>query len=262
MFMLEFGAECTPKSISVKGASDVLGWVPVIGIVVETEIGWVALETGFSRQALDDHDACYAIYGPEAGARAEYRPPRGLEGEPFATGLASVGLQVSDIALAAVSHLHVDHSGGLPLLAAEGVPVMIQRREHDFGMDVADLGTAYYRPDYADRGIEWRLLDGDEPIAPGIQAISTPGHTPGHMSYRVDLPDTGPWIFTIDAADLGQNLFDRIPIGSAADPADEPEALPSLIRLLDLAEELDARVVPGHDPHFWRAARHPLGGHR
>jgi N-acyl homoserine lactone hydrolase len=82
------------------------------------------------------------------------------------------------------------------------------------------------------------------------------------MSYRVDLPQTGTWIFTVDAADLGENLFDGTPIGSTADPADEPRVLPSLHRLLELAQDLDARIVPGHDPHFWRAVGHPPGGHR
>jgi hypothetical protein len=40
------------------------------------------------------------------------------------------------------------------------------------------------------------------------------------MSYRVDLPETGSWLLTMDAADLGENLNDRVPPGPTADPAD------------------------------------------
>lgn len=262
MFLLKYGEECVPKSMSVKGASGVVNWEPVVGILVETEIGWVVLDTGFSRRYLDDHDACYAVYGPAAFGADEFHPPRALEGEPFRAALAGVGVEVSDIALAAVSHFHVDHSGGIPDLAEQGVPIVVQRRELEFAMERSTIAHAYYRPDFTEPPPLWRIVDGDAEIAPGIEALLSPGHTPGHMSYRVDLPETGTWIFTMDAADLAENLFDRSPIGTCAEPADEAHVLPSLIRLLDLAAEVDARIIPCHDPHVWRAVRHPPGGHR
>jgi N-acyl homoserine lactone hydrolase len=254
LFLLEYGAELCPKSWSVLGADDELRWVPVVGVAVETDIGWVVLETGFSRQAVDDREACAAVYG-------EGHDPRAKSGEPFAHALEDVGLKVADIALAAVSHFHIDHTGGLPLLAEAGVPVVVQRKELDFARH-AGIEVAYYRPDFADRGIEWRVLEGDGEIAPGISAIFTPGHTPGHMSYRVELPETGTWLFAVDVADLGQNLFDGTPIGTAADPADIPRAPESLERIRSESDRTGARVVPGHDPWFWRAVRHPPGGHR
>ena len=262
MLLLQYGEECTPKWMSVRGADSTLRWVPVIGILVETAGEWVILETGFSRRALEDDAACRAIYGPEVSGADRYFAPRGLDGEPFAAALAQHDLTPGDMSLAAVSHLHIDHSGGLPLLSAAGVPVAIQRRELDFGLERAGIAEAYYRPDYEDLGTDWRILDGDAEIAPGISVLSSPGHTPGHMSYRIDLPQTGTWIFTLDAADLGENLFDRSAIGSTADPADESRVLPSLERLLRIADDLDARIVPCHDPYYWRALRHPPGGHQ
>jgi len=262
MFLLQYGEECTPKWMSVRGADSTLNWVPVIGILVQTRGEWVILETGFSRQALDNDAACRAIYGPEVSGANEYFPPRGLDGEPFATALEEVGLTPADLSLAAVSHLHIDHSGGLPLLGAAGVPVAIQRKELDFGLQRAGIAEAYYRADYENQDIQWRGLEGGAGRAPGIAVLASPGHTPGHMSYRIDLPQTGTWIFTVDAADLGENLFNRSAIGSTADPADEVHVLPSLHRLLQHAEDLDARIVPCHDPFYWRALKHPPGGHR
>lgn len=259
MFLLEYGAECVPKSMSVRGAGEDLRWEPVIGIVVETALGWVVLETGFSRRVLDDEEACRAIYG-FPGSGSDYIAPRALPGEPFASALEGVGLRPDDIAVGVVSHLHIDHSGGVPLLAEAGVPVVIQQRELDFAQERAGIAEAYYRSDYSG-DVQWRVLEGDAEIAPGVSAIFTPGHTPGHMSYQIDLPQTGTWIFAIDAADLGENLFDRVPVGTAADPADEPKMPESLEKLLERAERLDARLVPGHDPFFWRAVRSPPDGH-
>lgn len=261
MFLLEYGREVVPKSMSVLGASDDLISVPVVGIVVETTDGWVVLETGFSRASLDDEAACRAIYAPD-GCGYDYVPPEGLAGEPFTAALAGIGLSPEDVTLAAVSHLHIDHSGGLPLLADAGVPVVIQDRELTFGLDRAGIPEAYYRGDYADRGVDWQIVDGDAEIAPGISVLLTPGHTPGHMSYRVELPQSGSWIFAMDAADLGQNLMDCVPPGAYADPEDAERAISSLRRLRDVATASDARLVPCHDPWFWRALRHPEGGHR
>lgn len=255
MFMLHFGAEPSPKSISVRGAPDRIIWCPIIGIAAETEAGWLLLDTGIGRALLEDDAARTGIYASE-------QQPWGIAEDPFLSALEAVGLQPPDFAIAAVSHLHADHTGGLRHLAKAGVPVFVQREELAFARESAGLSEAYYRPDYVDAGVEWRELDGDAKLAPGIHALSTPGHTPGHMSYRVDLPETGTWLLAMDAADLAENLNDRVPPGPTADPADATRAEKSLDRLLDEAERIDARIVPGHDTVFWRAVGHPRGGHR
>lgn len=254
MFMLTFGAEPSPKSVSVRSASDELIWCPIIGVAVETIEGWVLLETGIGRALLEDEPNRRRIYASE-------EQPYGVSEDPLLTALGSVGLKPEDLALAAVSHLHCDHSGGLGLLAEAGVPVAVQREELAFARGRAGVGHAYYRPDYEHPGIRWREFDGDTELAPGVYALSTPGHTPGHMSYRVDLPETGTWLLAVDAADLGENLSDRVPPGWTAVPADATRAEISLRRLLDEAERLGARLIPGHDRVFWRAVQHPVGGH-
>jgi glyoxylase-like metal-dependent hydrolase (beta-lactamase superfamily II) len=254
MFLLQFGAEPSPKSISVRGGPDRIIWCPIIGIAVETEAGWLLLESGIGRSFLEDSSARPAIY-------ASTEQPWGLEGDPLVTALAEVGLRPQDFALAAASHLHVDHAGGLPTLAQAGVPVCVQRDELAFARDRAGLEHAYYAPDYSGARIAWRELEGDGELAPGVWALATPGHTPGHMSYRVDLPNTGTWLFAVDAADLSENLDDRVPPGWTADPGDADRAEASLLRLLGEAERLHARLVPGHDQVFWQAVRHPTGGH-
>jgi N-acyl homoserine lactone hydrolase len=254
MFLLDLGTEFVPKSVSVAGAPRVTIACPVIGIVVETAPGWLLLETGFSRTFLDDAEAQRTVYrgGPPAVA-----PP----GEPLVTALHAVGLEPNDLALACVSHLHIDHTGGLPLLARAGVPVAVHRDELAFARNGASLADGYYGPDI-DTGVDWRPFSGDVELADGVWALETPGHTPGHVSYRVELEETGCWLFAVDAADLAENLNERIPPGIATVEADAERAARSLDRLLELASSLDARLVPGHDGVFWRAVRHPLGGHR
>jgi glyoxylase-like metal-dependent hydrolase (beta-lactamase superfamily II) len=283
MFVVQYGAERIAKGLSLRGDTGGLYWEPLTGVVVKTSAGWVLLDTGMSRAALEnpDNQAAYAAaaaaYGlaPRAGGGPDDwhlypSPPEpdrwnwGLAGDPLEQALATVGLAPQDLALAAVSHLHLDHSGGIPRLAAAGVPVALQRAELDFARSGRpQLTDGYHAPDWSDERTRWELLDGDAELAPGVWALATPGHTPGHMSFRVDLPDTGTWIFTGDAADLVQNLYDRTPPGSCAGggPADEQAAAESLDRLLAEGRQHDARLVPGHDQVLFNAVRHPRQGH-
>jgi N-acyl homoserine lactone hydrolase len=258
MFMLEFGCEFVHKSLSVLGGGNHVIATPIFGALVETSEGLVLLDTGISGTALADRLALTEIYG-------EGMLPFGPAGEPLEVALDGLGFKVSDISLAAISHLHLDHTGGIPLLAAAGVPIVIEKEEIDYGLYRASEGSerevAFYRSDYVGPAIDWRPIEGDEEIAPGVTAFSTPGHTPGHMSYRVDLPGTGTWLLAADAADLGENLLERIPCGSTAEAGDAPKALESVNRLMTEGERLDARVIPGHDSVFWKAIWHPPGGH-
>lgn len=259
MFMLEFGCEFVHKSLSVLGGSDKVIATPIFGALVETADGLVLLDTGISAAALADPIALTEIYG-------EGMHPSGPVGNPLEVALARIGFTVADISLAAISHLHLDHTGGIPLLAAAGVPIVIEQDEIKYGLERAGQGSerevAFYRSDYLGPAVDWRTIEGDEQIAPGVVAFSTPGHTPGHMSYRVDLPGTGTWLLAADAADLGENLLERIPCGSVCQTEDAPRALASVNRLMNEGDRLDARVIPGHDSVFWKAVWHPPDGHR
>jgi glyoxylase-like metal-dependent hydrolase (beta-lactamase superfamily II) len=286
MFVLQYGAERIAKGLSLAGGSGDLYWEPLTGVVVRTEVGWILLDTGMSRVALEDpaNQAAYEAAARGLGADVDAgeasgdgdgwhlwpAPPDprrwnwGRPGNPLEDALAGVGLAPGDLALAAVSHLHLDHSGGIPTLAAAGVPVAIQAAELDFARSGRPgLGDGYHAPDWSDPRTRWELLDGDSELAPGVRALATPGHTPGHTSFRVDLRDTGTWIFAGDAADLVQNLYDRVPPGSCAGgtPADEKAAAESLERLLAEGRRHDARLVPGHDQVLFNAIRHPTQGH-
>jgi N-acyl homoserine lactone hydrolase len=279
LFVLLYGAERVPKSLSLRGGSEDLYWEPLLGVLVETDDGWLLFDTGMARGALESDDV-QAAYHAAAGASTPEQvarpwsmyptPPHperwnwGLPGDPMEAALASVGLAPSDLFLAVISHLHLDHSGGIPTLAHAGVPVAIQRSELEFAMSgTVGLADGFREADWEGENVSWRLLDGDEDLAPGVAVLSTPGHTPGHSSLRVDLPVTGTWIFTADATDLSQNLMDEVPCGSCAGGTqhDEEQAAASLKRLLREAAEHDARLIPCHDQVMANAIRHPLGGH-
>ncbi|MGY1670844.1 N-acyl homoserine lactonase family protein [Geodermatophilus sp. SYSU D00710] len=274
LFVLTFGAELIPKSLSVAGDPDTLFWAPITGALVETDAGWVLFDSGMRRANHDDARVDETYRGgrdtPDDGVvppvfPADPEPGRwtwGRDGEPLKAALSDVGLTVGDLGLAVISHLHWDHAGGIGLLAAAGVPVALHEDEIAFARSGAPrFEEGFDRADWAPVGDGWVPLSGDTEVAPGVTALSTPGHTPGHVSLRVDLPQTGTWLFPSDAAELAQNWIDRRGCGSTTGSTPEL-ARASMDRLAALAAATDARIVCGHDPVVTRVAEHPPGGHR
>ena len=111
--------------------------------------------------------------------------------------LARLGLSADDIDLVIDTHLHNDHCGGNTYYAPDGsvkptfpsAEYVVQRREYEDAMRPNERTRATYIFDNYKPLVEseqMRLLDGDCELAPGISGIVTPGHTPGHMSVRVE----------------------------------------------------------------------------
>lgn len=113
-------------------------------------------------------------------------------------GLARLGIAPEDVDLVIDTHLHGDHCGGNTRLAEDGrvVPVfpnaeyVVHQREYEDAMQPNERTQATYILDnyvpLMETG-QLRLLTRDEEmLAPGVIAVRTPGHTPGHMSVRFE----------------------------------------------------------------------------
>ncbi len=241
-----------PLAVSIYGAEEgVRVREPVPGVLVETEAGWLLLDTGYHRAREEGR----AAGGP---VQASFDGP----GEPLLAGLAAVGLQAAGLAAVALSHLHYDHAGGLHLFAGTGVPVYVQRRELDYARTTPAAEAVrhgIHREDTDWPGLDWRLLDGDAPIAPGVTALASYGHTPGHQSFLVDVLAGPGYLFAFDAADLQANLDAELPVGTAVGVHPSTTVAP-IRRLKAVAAERGARLLPGHDPQVWPQLLGELAG--
>ncbi|MCU1694694.1 MAG: Zn-dependent hydrolase, glyoxylase [Mycobacterium sp.] len=250
IILLTLGWEELPKSVSVYGAPAELRMrEPVPGVLLQTDGGWVLLDTGFNTALVRD-PALYRRFFPSV----EYIPVLPGPGEPIEESLHDIGVDIDDIHAVAVSHLHHDHAGGLKLFAGK-VPVHAQRREVDYGLSnhPEPERHAIARIDFDDPNIDWQLADGEAEIAPGITAVPTYGHTPGHQSFVVELDESvggDGFVFAFDAADLTENIEQELPIGGyiGVTPEDTVEPIRKLKRL---AADKGYPLIPGHDPHVW-----------
>jgi len=254
--LLTLGWVELPKSWSVYGAPPEQRLrEPVPGVLVEVDGGWVLLDTGYNPVLVRDPELRRRFHD-RLGAIVPFLPP---SADPLLDALATAGLDVDGIAAVAVSHLHNDHAGGIRHFAGRA-PVHLQRDELTFGLSPEAEGHGIFRIDFDDRAIDWRLADGDAEVAPGITAIKTAGHTPGHQSFIVRYDDSlggGGFVFAFDAADLAENIQHELPIGGVVgcDPA---ETVHHIRRLKAIAASAHLRLVPGHDPDVWPRLTHDL----
>lgn len=251
--LLTLGWEDLPRSVSVFGDDSGTRLLePVPGVLLECDGGWLLLDTGFNPALIRDPALNRRFHHANHGIIAILPDTD----EPLEDALEDQGIALEDITSVAVSHLHNDHAGGLRHFTGR-VPVHAQRAELEYGMSdhPAPEHHGMFRIDYDDPRIDWQLADGDVDLAPGVRAILTPGHTPGHQSFVVELDETvggGGFVFAFDAADLTENIEEELAVGGFIDcePADTVEAIR---RLKAIASERGFRLIPGHDPHAWPA---------
>jgi N-acyl homoserine lactone hydrolase len=261
--LVTLGWEDLPKRWSVHGAPPEERLVePVPGVLIEVDGGWLLLDTGFNPSLIRDPALRRRFHGAEAGIVPSL--PAG-DGDPLLEALDAVGIGLEEIEAVGVSHLHNDHAGGLRHFAGR-VPVHLQRSELDYPMThpVPAEHNGIYRIDFDDPTIDWRLADGDVEIAPGVTAVRTAGHTPGHQSFVVRYDTSvgpGGFVFAFDAADLQENIDHELPIGGVVD-CDPEETVEQIRRLKAIAATEGLRLVPGHDPVVWPRLTEELASHR
>jgi N-acyl homoserine lactone hydrolase len=207
--------------------------LPVSAYLVRLDDGRnVMIDTGMSRLHIEDPQATW-----RGTALANVLEPSMTEQDDLERHLRLLGLRPADVDFVVNTHLHFDHAGNNDLFA--GATFLVQREHY-----TAALGNPAFPNRYWNQpGRRFELLDGDTELFPGVEALLTPGHAPGHQSVLVRLPETGPLIICGDAIH-GQAHIDRDDWSTQADPI---AARASGMRLLKLAEAESATLLFGHD---------------
>ncbi|MBO0779268.1 MAG: N-acyl homoserine lactonase family protein [Ktedonobacteraceae bacterium] len=165
--------------------------------------------------------------------------------------LALLNLRPEDIDILICTHFDIDHCGNHPAFAR--AELVVQRQHYELARS-GHPRFARWSSRWDDPALHYRQLDGDSVLLPGIELIVTNGHTRGHQSVLVRLPETGPVLLTIDAVP-SQNLFapDR-----PKTPQDDNEELAreGARKLIAVAEREQAGlVVFGHDNAQWETLK-------
>lgn len=121
----------------------------------------------------------------------------------WAGSLALAGLSVDQIDTLFLTHMHIDHVGGMSDISGDAPKALLPNAqliasEAEFGFTFSDE-TVAQAPEAMREGIlasqalvspyvdtaERLKADAETEIAPGVTAVPLPGHTPGHMGLRI-----------------------------------------------------------------------------
>ncbi|HEY3697316.1 MBL fold metallo-hydrolase [Phenylobacterium sp.] len=169
-----------------------------------------------------------------------------LEGGKLPAALARVGVSPEDIDLILPTHMHQDHGGWIIAHGAPFFPNAVVR----FGAGDWDAVVETSKWEGHAEGMRAlraagrvELIEHDGEVAPGIAALATPGHTPGHQCYVLSSGGQRAMI-------LGDIISCPLQI-----EAPEREALADMDKQLSIAtrdrilRELDGETLVG-GPHF------------
>jgi glyoxylase-like metal-dependent hydrolase (beta-lactamase superfamily II) len=132
-------------------------------------------------------------------SEAAYVSSKGATGQ-LMTNLAAAGIEAGAIDTVIISHYHGDHINGLlkgdKSLAFPNAEILVPANEHQFYMDDGNMSRASKGRveevfKNARRVISGEVLkrlrtyEWDKDVIPGVLAVGTPGHTPGHTSHVV-----------------------------------------------------------------------------
>ena len=231
------------KSISTfnRGVGQIIE-APILAYLIETKNGCIMYDVGCDYKKIADAKLRANYYNAVLGFNA----PEMTAEQQLPTQLARMGLGIKDIDLIIISHLHFDHAGGL--CDCGNLDVHIQASEIEHANPRQDMA---YFDNEIDLQTNWQIKTGEYNLAPGVRAISSPGHTAGHMSLWIEMPTGAPIILAGDAADLTENIVDEVAPGNCWQD-NTGLAIASIRKLKTLAKVEKAKLWPNHDIEFWR----------
>ena len=214
--------------------------VAIIAAVVEhPKAGPILFDTG----AAPNFEELWPPIVQELFAITVYEDEHRLD-----TALQAAGYGIDDIRAVVMSHLHLDHAGGLELFRGRDVPIYVHADElRNAFYAVAtgeDLGA--YIPHYLDLSFNWQALHGDHiELFDGFELHRLAGHTPALLGLHLSLANAGPFFLTSDQFHVRENYEGPQPLGWLL--RDHAAWWRSYRKVQTMAERTGARLVFGHD---------------
>ena len=178
--------------------------MPVIMFIIDHPKGLMVFDTG-NNVAVSDGN-CKSHWNSWL---CDALQPSQTRADVIDKQLEKVGFTVNDVKIVITSHSHLDHIGNIEMFP--NAIHVIQKKElyQAWWPEKFQRGGAHVIADYDDaRDFTYFELDGDYDLFGdgSVMIISTPGHTLGHQSVKVQLAETGTVLLTQDAVWVEENL--------------------------------------------------------
>ncbi|MBA4699605.1 MAG: N-acyl homoserine lactonase family protein [Ruminococcus sp.] len=172
---------------------------------------------------------------------------------PIEEGLKQKGITVNDIDMLIMSHLHMDHAGGIRAFAGTkaGSHIIISRSEYNNACsklqqsDGSNASKCYIREFFYDiPGIGFHLIQDDCALADDFKIFIQQSHTPGVIGLIAG--KNNPYIFTSDTVYTESAFNNLLPPGGSIN-ATSDEFFDNIDKIKKLREETKGTIIFGHD---------------
>ena len=220
-------------------------WLPVYAYAIEHADGVILVDSG-ANEGLES----LPRWHPYFQRSVRFEIDREQEIGPR---LAALGVGSRDVKTIVLTHLHIDHDGGLEDFPHARVFVAAGELAATRGLAGRVRG---YLPQRWPSGFDPEpIYFADKPFGPfthsrrltedgAVVALPTPGHTPHHLCVAL-VEEDSTLLFAGDASYSLANLVARRIDGVSAD---EPVAAATLDKLNAFAAERPVVFLPAHDP--------------
>jgi N-acyl homoserine lactone hydrolase len=220
-------------------------WLPVHAFAIEHRDGVILVDSGSNTRLMS-----LPNWHPYFRLAVRFDIEREQEVGPQ---LRALGISPRDVKTIVLTHMHMDHDGGLADFPTSEILVSAGELRAASGLAGQIRG---YLPQRWPKSFDPRPLAlSDEPFGPfrrsrrltadgAVIAIPTPGHTPHHLSVVVNEGDAA----IIIAGDASYDEANMIAGQIDGVSADEASAGASLASLRALVRERSAIYLPTHDP--------------
>jgi len=159
--------------------------------------------------------------------------------------LQEIGLEPKNVTYFAPSHLHLDHGGNANYFTHS--KLLMQQSEYQAAFTKEAVNYGFDINHYAKLKSATHIsLNGDHDVFGDGSTIilSTPGHSPGHQSLYVKLPETGPVILSGDLYHFEDNRKNYgIPVWN-----DKKLTVQSFAKIDNILDNTSATLWIQHDP--------------
>ncbi len=240
-------AHATMGTLSNKAIKNEWCKLPVMAFLIEIEGDFILYDLGSNPEAMNG-------YWPKH--LQEIYPLTQLPEQSLEAQLALCGVQPKDIKTVILSHLHLDHAGNLSMF--EHADVYVAKDEFMYAQTQVRLSQdplthgGYIKADLDVAVKQYHLVEEDFIIAPGVEVVRLPGHTPDLLGLVIHGKEKT-YILPQDA------VYTKAIFGPPAKASgllyDSLSYFKSIEKVRKLAKLYDADVIYAHDWDFFQTLK-------
>ncbi|KAH8435273.1 N-acyl homoserine lactonase family protein [Aspergillus melleus] len=217
----------------------------IAALLYHPNAGLILFDTGSCEDIIQSWDREFLECAPRVWVKGVHSLPAAIK----ATGAG----EITDVKAVVMSHLHLDHAGGLEHFFGTDVEVWCHEAElkNAFWASATGIDSGLFRPDYLRADIlNWKTVAEEivEPW-PGVVLHRCPGHTEGLLVVELALPVSGTVVLTGDLFHVKENYEDGKPQGFLMRDYNTWHRSRDYVRML--VRRTNARVCLGHEKSYF-----------